>query len=152
MCSACNTGINQARSDQFAEKMFSLLNYGALTIMISIGHRTGLFDAMNEMPPSTSAGIPLPVAHEMDHTRFPDARSACSNAVRCSCASGRSILFATMSCGIAPSARLYAVSSRFTCRYASMGTWPSTPAMSTRCTRSRVRSMCRRNRIPNPRP
>jgi 2-polyprenyl-3-methyl-5-hydroxy-6-metoxy-1,4-benzoquinol methylase len=37
--------------------MFSLLNYGALTIMISIGHRTGLFDAMNEMPPSTSAGI-----------------------------------------------------------------------------------------------
>jgi 2-polyprenyl-3-methyl-5-hydroxy-6-metoxy-1,4-benzoquinol methylase len=37
--------------------MFSLLNYGALTIMTSIGHRTGLFDAMNEMPPSTSAGI-----------------------------------------------------------------------------------------------
>jgi 2-polyprenyl-3-methyl-5-hydroxy-6-metoxy-1,4-benzoquinol methylase len=37
--------------------MFSLLNHGALTIMISIGHRTGLFDAMNELTPSTSAGI-----------------------------------------------------------------------------------------------
>jgi 2-polyprenyl-3-methyl-5-hydroxy-6-metoxy-1,4-benzoquinol methylase len=37
--------------------MFSLLNHGALTIMISIGHRTGLFDSMCELPPSTSAGI-----------------------------------------------------------------------------------------------
>ncbi len=57
MCSACNTVIDQARSDRFAEKMFSLLNHGALTIMISIGHRTGLFDSMCELPPSTSAGI-----------------------------------------------------------------------------------------------
>jgi 2-polyprenyl-3-methyl-5-hydroxy-6-metoxy-1,4-benzoquinol methylase len=57
MCSACNTGINQAKSDQFAEKMFAVLNNGALTVMISIGHRTGLFDAMDELPPATSGEI-----------------------------------------------------------------------------------------------
>lgn len=57
MCSACNTGINQEKSDRFAEMMFSVLNHGALTIMISIGHRTGLFDAMSELAHSTSAGI-----------------------------------------------------------------------------------------------
>ncbi len=57
MCGTCNTNIDQAKSDQFAEKMFSVLNHGALTIMISIGHRTGLFDSMGELPPSTSIEI-----------------------------------------------------------------------------------------------
>ncbi len=57
MCSACNTGINQTKSDQFAEKMFAVLNNGALAVMISIGHRTGLFDAMDELPPAASDEI-----------------------------------------------------------------------------------------------
>jgi 2-polyprenyl-3-methyl-5-hydroxy-6-metoxy-1,4-benzoquinol methylase len=57
MCSACNTDINQEKSDRFAEKMFDILNHGALTIMISIGHRTGLFDTMSELTHSTSADI-----------------------------------------------------------------------------------------------
>lgn len=57
MCSACNANINQAKLDQFAEKMFTVLNHGALTMMISIGHRTGIFDAMDKMPPSTSAEV-----------------------------------------------------------------------------------------------
>jgi len=57
MCSACNAAINQERSDRFAETMFSVLNHGALTIMISIGHRTGLFDAMSELSYSTSSQI-----------------------------------------------------------------------------------------------
>jgi 2-polyprenyl-3-methyl-5-hydroxy-6-metoxy-1,4-benzoquinol methylase len=34
-----------------------ILNAGALAIMTSIGHRTGLFDAMSELPPSTSEQI-----------------------------------------------------------------------------------------------
>ena len=33
------------------------LNAGALCLMTSVGHRTGLFDAMAEMPPATSAQI-----------------------------------------------------------------------------------------------
>ncbi len=57
MCSAYNANINQAKLDQFAEKMFTVLNHGALTMMISIGHRTGIFDAMDKMPPSTSEEI-----------------------------------------------------------------------------------------------
>jgi hypothetical protein len=32
--------------ESFAERMLEILNSGALSIMISIGHRSGLFDAM----------------------------------------------------------------------------------------------------------
>jgi len=38
-------------------QLMSILSGGALSLMISIGHRTGLFDAMAELPPSTSADI-----------------------------------------------------------------------------------------------
>jgi SAM-dependent methyltransferase len=44
-------------SDAFAEKLLSTLNQGALCLMVSVGHRTGLFDAMAELPPSTSEEI-----------------------------------------------------------------------------------------------
>lgn len=57
MCSSCNVNINEVRSEQFAEKMMTILNHGALNVMISIGHRTGLFDVMSELPPSTSEEI-----------------------------------------------------------------------------------------------
>jgi len=49
--------LDQARAEAFAEKMLSVLNNGALALMTSIGHRTGLFDIMAELPPSTSAQI-----------------------------------------------------------------------------------------------
>ena len=49
--------INQAQAEAFAEKMLGMLNSGALALMTSIGHRTGLFDTMANMPPSTSAQI-----------------------------------------------------------------------------------------------
>ena len=54
-----NTVINQEKSDQFADKMMTILNYGAINVMISIGYRTGLFDIMNDLPPSTSHDIAL---------------------------------------------------------------------------------------------
>src|SRR5690606_36993772 len=41
----------------FAERLLGALNDGALCLMVSIGHRTGLFDAMEGRPPSTSAEI-----------------------------------------------------------------------------------------------
>ncbi len=47
----------QISSEAFAEKLFGILNGGALALMISIGHRTGLFDAMAALPPSTSEQI-----------------------------------------------------------------------------------------------
>lgn len=57
MCSSCNVNINEVRSEQFAERMMTILNHGALNVMTSIGHRTGLFDVMSELPPSTSEEI-----------------------------------------------------------------------------------------------
>ncbi|HSE83075.1 MAG TPA: class I SAM-dependent methyltransferase [Thermodesulfobacteriota bacterium] len=52
-----NKVIDQTKSEQFAEKMMTVLNYGALNLMISVGYRTGLFDVMGELPPATSEYI-----------------------------------------------------------------------------------------------
>lgn len=41
----------------FAERMLGLFNDAALTLMISIGHRTGLFDVLADLDPSTSSEI-----------------------------------------------------------------------------------------------
>ncbi len=49
--------LDQGKAEAFAMRMVGVLNEGALAIMTSIGHRTGLFDAMSEMPPSTSEQI-----------------------------------------------------------------------------------------------
>jgi 2-polyprenyl-3-methyl-5-hydroxy-6-metoxy-1,4-benzoquinol methylase len=52
-----STPLNQERSDAFAERLLGILNDGALSVMISIGHRVGLFDAMRDQSPSTSTEI-----------------------------------------------------------------------------------------------
>jgi len=51
--------LDQKKSDEFVEKMMTVLNYGAINLMTSIGYRTGLFDAMSELSPSTSHEIAL---------------------------------------------------------------------------------------------
>lgn len=50
-------GFDTAKAEAFAERFLTALNHGALGLMISIGHRTGLFDAMSAMPPATSMQI-----------------------------------------------------------------------------------------------
>jgi len=50
-------GFDRARAEEFAERMVDVLNAGAVALMTSIGHRTGLFDAMAGLPPSTSEEI-----------------------------------------------------------------------------------------------
>lgn len=57
MCSNCGIRIDEAKSGAFAERMMTILNHGALNLMISIGYRTGLFDKMNELEPSSSEEI-----------------------------------------------------------------------------------------------
>jgi len=52
-----SVGLDQSKSDKFAEKMMTILNYGALNFLISIGYRTGLLDAMGKLPPSTPETI-----------------------------------------------------------------------------------------------
>lgn len=52
-----STEIDQAKPDAFAKRLLTALNHGALCLMVSIGHRTGLFDVMHEMDPATSEEI-----------------------------------------------------------------------------------------------
>ncbi len=52
-----NNLIDEVKSEQFAERMMTILNHGALNLMISIGYRTGLFDVMSELSASTSEEI-----------------------------------------------------------------------------------------------
>jgi len=49
--------MDQAKTEAFAGTMMGILNGGALSLMTSIGHETGLFDVMADLPPSTSEGI-----------------------------------------------------------------------------------------------
>ncbi|AZT84321.1 class I SAM-dependent methyltransferase [Marinobacter sp. NP-4(2019)] len=51
------TETDPAVADAFSDRMMDTLNSGALALMISVGHRTGLFDTMADMPPATSAEI-----------------------------------------------------------------------------------------------
>ncbi len=46
-----------ARQEAFAERLVGAINDGALLLMISVGHRTGLFDTMAGMGPETSATV-----------------------------------------------------------------------------------------------
>jgi hypothetical protein len=49
--------FDQAKAEAFAGKLLSALNHGALCLMVSVGHRTGLFDAMSKLPPATSGEL-----------------------------------------------------------------------------------------------
>jgi 2-polyprenyl-3-methyl-5-hydroxy-6-metoxy-1,4-benzoquinol methylase len=49
--------FDQQKAEAFADKLLGMLNHGGLAILTSIGHRTGLFDAMQNLPPSTSQAI-----------------------------------------------------------------------------------------------
>jgi hypothetical protein len=51
------TEAGAAGPANFAEQMMRIVNDAALALMISVGHRTGLFDVMAVMPAATSAQI-----------------------------------------------------------------------------------------------
>jgi 2-polyprenyl-3-methyl-5-hydroxy-6-metoxy-1,4-benzoquinol methylase len=48
---------DNSKAEEFASKMFQFLNSGMLSLMISIGYKTGLFDILSELQPSTSQEI-----------------------------------------------------------------------------------------------
>ena len=50
-------GAEDTGSAEFAERMTHMLNDAALALMVSVGHRTELFDVMAAMPAATSAEI-----------------------------------------------------------------------------------------------
>ena len=49
--------FDRVKAETFAGKLLIALNNGALCLMISIGHRTGLFNVMSALPASTSEEI-----------------------------------------------------------------------------------------------
>lgn len=68
MCNACLPApASNGDSDAFADSLIDMLNQGALALMVSIGHRTGLFDALAELPPSDAQAI---ATHTGLHPRY----------------------------------------------------------------------------------
>lgn len=49
--------LDEAAAEAFAGRVAGLLDAGATAVMMSIGHRLGLFDTLAAMPPATSAEI-----------------------------------------------------------------------------------------------
>jgi hypothetical protein len=49
--------FNDAQAEAFADRMIETLNSAALALMISVGHRTKLFDVMARIDPATSGQI-----------------------------------------------------------------------------------------------
>jgi SAM-dependent methyltransferase len=49
--------FDEANAESFAERIGEVLDAGAVSVMLSIGHRTGLFDVLASMPPATSVEI-----------------------------------------------------------------------------------------------
>ena len=49
--------INEAEAQAFADWMLDTLNKAAAALMISVGHRTELFDTLADLPPATSERI-----------------------------------------------------------------------------------------------
>ena len=49
--------IDKKKADEFSDKMVAMLNHGGLALMTSVGHRTGLFDAMAAVSVGTSQQI-----------------------------------------------------------------------------------------------
>ena len=49
--------FDKTRAEAFAGEMLDILNGGTVSLMISIGHQTRLFDVMSKLPPSTSEEI-----------------------------------------------------------------------------------------------
>lgn len=49
--------FDQSKAEAFAGHMLGLMNGGFITLALSVGNQTGLFEAMADMPPSTSTEI-----------------------------------------------------------------------------------------------
>ncbi|MET7930732.1 hypothetical protein ABZT43_44015 [Streptomyces sp. NPDC005349] len=49
--------VDSGRKEEFAGRMVQVVNDACLGYLCSLGHRTGLFDTMAPLPPSTSVQI-----------------------------------------------------------------------------------------------
>ena len=49
--------LDQSVAERFSERTLQIVNNASLAMMMSIGHRTGLFDTMSHLPPASAAQI-----------------------------------------------------------------------------------------------
>src|SRR5512144_1318943 len=49
--------LDSQKAEAFAGKLLGALNQGALCLMLSVGHRTGLLDAMRDLPATTAEDL-----------------------------------------------------------------------------------------------
>ncbi len=49
--------MNQAKLEAFQSRTVEMFNQAALTLMMSVGHRTGIFDVLAKLPPASSKAI-----------------------------------------------------------------------------------------------
>ena len=49
--------VDVSAMEEFGGKLVGIINGGMLSLMLSVGHRTGLFDVMSTLPPATSQQI-----------------------------------------------------------------------------------------------
>jgi 2-polyprenyl-3-methyl-5-hydroxy-6-metoxy-1,4-benzoquinol methylase len=54
---ASPTDASREKAEAFADRLVTALNDGALCLMVSIGHRTGLFDCLRDSGPVTAAEL-----------------------------------------------------------------------------------------------
>ena len=47
--------------EQFLDRIAQVIDAGAVSVMLSVGHRLGLFDTLAKLPPSTSVQIAVSV-------------------------------------------------------------------------------------------
>lgn len=58
MCTSCAApAIDPQKQDAFAERFLQMLNGGITMLLISLGHRSGLFDVMSDGKPRTSTQL-----------------------------------------------------------------------------------------------
>ena len=63
--------FDHPRSEAFADRMMDALNGAGITLMMSIGHQVGLFDAMAGRPPATSEQIAAAAGLSFGSTDLP---------------------------------------------------------------------------------
>jgi len=54
---AVATAVEKSKAEQFVERTVQIMNDAGLALMMSIGHRTSLFDTMAKLPPSSVSAI-----------------------------------------------------------------------------------------------
>jgi hypothetical protein len=98
-------------AEQFGERTLQIINDGALALMLGLGHRTGLFDAIAQMPPSTRPRLPArPVERVVRSGSARWSRAASSSLTRAICTpSSRSQLAEPRRNNIAVTSQWFAV-------------------------------------------